>query len=207
MITNRSKTIGALAAVLLTLAATHANASVVSFQNPAGPNFFDWAGGALSEVLQLDVTLPPESQGAFQPWTIGQIQGTDGVGNLSTSSEIQIGGFGNAFAVGVDEGTLVPSGALWGPNGFIFHPLAPPPGTELLEGVETYLGLNLELSPNVFHYGWIGVTRTGNELDAFAWGYETEPGVPIAAGVPEPTTLVLFAVAGSLFIRRRRRFE
>jgi hypothetical protein len=34
----------------------------------------------------------------------------------------------------------------------------------------------------VFHYGWVGGVRTGNEFDAFAWGYETLPDTPIEAG-------------------------
>ena len=63
-------------------------------------------------------------------------------------------------------------------------------------GQDVYLGARLKL-PAQWHYGWIGVTRGGYyglELEAFAWGYETDPGVPIAAGIPEPGTLGMLAL-------------
>jgi hypothetical protein len=55
----------------------------------------------------------------------------------------------------------------------------------LPEGVETYLGVSFDLGAGT-QYGWIGVVRNAAMLDAFAWGYETDPGVPIAAGAWPP---------------------
>jgi hypothetical protein len=60
-----------------------------------------------------------------------------------------------------------------------------------------------------YHYGWISVVRHGNDFlqldfDAFAWGYETEPGVPIIAGIPAPGTLAALAF-GAVVTRRKRK--
>ena len=35
------------------------------------------------------------------------------------------------------------------------------------------------------HYGWIAVERDGLNLEAVAWGYETDEKTPIAAGSPQ----------------------
>jgi hypothetical protein len=74
-----------------------------------------------------------------------------------------------------------------------------------LAGQVRYLGLQMELNDSgVFNYGWVGV-RITNEADAtgevVGYGYQTLPGVPIAAGdVPEPGTIITAVLGGSLFI-------
>jgi hypothetical protein len=56
-----------------------------------------------------------------------------------------------------------------------------------------------------YHYGWIGVVWSGYEhFDACAWGYETEPGVGIIAGIPAPGTLAALAF-GAVVTRRGRK--
>ncbi len=62
---------------------------------------------------------------------------------------------------------------------------------------------------------WVRVVRTGMELDAFAWGYESEPGVSVAAGagaevnIPTASELGLFAMslgmlaAGAWVVKKR----
>ena len=76
--------------------------------------------------------------------------------------------------------------------------------TNLPEGVEPYLGIRFDLGGG-YQHSWLGVVHTGPELDAFAWGYETEVGVPIPAGVPEPGTLAALAVGAAALLGRRRR--
>lgn len=51
----------------------------------------------------------------------------------------------------------------------------------LPEGVETYLGVRFDLGKGT-QYGWIKVIRNWVEIDALAWGFETDPGVPIRVG-------------------------
>ncbi len=58
------------------------------------------------------------------------------------------------------------------------------------EGVPAYLGTAAGGSYCTYYnncqYGWIGVVRTGTELEAFAWGFESTPGTAINAGDPQP---------------------
>jgi MYXO-CTERM domain-containing protein len=58
----------------------------------------------------------------------------------------------------------------------------------------SYIGVRLTLADGI-HYGWIG----GN-----GWGYETESGVAVAAGAPEPSFLALPALAALPMLRRQR---
>ena len=98
---------------------------------------------------------------------------------------------------------MIPSGFTWNNQRYSQY-AGYGPETLLPEGTPTYLGLRFN-GPN-YQYGWIGVVRTSQQLEAFAWGYETEPGVPIAAGAPEPGSLALlaFGAAGVAGCRRRR---
>lgn len=211
---NRSKTIGALAVAVLTFAATHANASVVVHQNPPGPGHFDWTPGINQNgpnANWLDITLPASSQ----PGTASGLSSfgqEDFSGQASkilgvfAQTEIQIGNhpslvWPSAF------GELIPANPAppdhgWSENPFIDVP--PAFGTNFADGQEAYVGVRFDVGAG-FQHGWIGVVKNGLHLDAFAWGYETEPGVPIPAGVPEPTTLALVALgAGPLLLRTRR---
>jgi hypothetical protein len=100
-------------------------------------------------------------------------------------------------------GGLIPSG---GGTAFHYYGLAFYNGFSLIpESQDVYLGVCVNLS-SAWHYGWIGVNRDYYLLETFAWGYETEPGVPIAAGIPEPDTLAMLAlgfVAAGVANRRR----
>lgn len=67
-------------------------------------------------------------------------------------------------------------------------------------GERRYLGV---LTADGRH-GWIEVERTGGNLTAYSWAYETAPGVPITAGqVPAPGAAVLLGI-GTLTLRRNR---
>jgi hypothetical protein len=69
-----------------------------------------------------------------------------------------------------------------------------------LGGAVRYLGVKMDLqSTGLTTYGWIGIQIT-NEADAtgnvVGWGYQTS-GAPIAAGAPEPTSIMLGAIGGA----------
>lgn len=73
------------------------------------------------------------------------------------------------------------------------------------DGSPAYIGVRLTID-SAQHYGWIGLTNSSGFIDVFAWGYETEAGVGIAAGVPAPGTMGLLAVgAAGVFCRRGKR--
>ena len=87
-----------------------------------------------------------------------------------------------------------------------------------LGGDVRYLGVKMDLNNSdltnsgLINYGWIGI-RITNEADAtgevVGYAYETTPGVPIAAGVPEPGSLVLIGAMGCILLTRRfgKRFS
>jgi len=80
-------------------------------------------------------------------------------------------------------------------------------------GIPSYIGLRVDLGyGDGFRYGWVGVLWDPDApegfgyLDAFAWGYETQAGASIAAGVPAPSgvALLAFGAAGALSRKRTR---
>ena len=197
----------ALAAAAAIAAGTSAYASPLRFDNPAHgePGHFEWV--APSGLVWLDIT-----QGAgAQP----------GVGSLSAFGErlrVSMSTVSSPYGGGAESINISGAGTFlsphsagdWIPSGDVFrnvpniarhiygtfHTLLP-------EGVQTYLGVRFAEIYPLFNYGWIGGVRTGYEFEPFAWGYETEVGVPIPAGAPEPGTLALLAF-GALALGRRR---
>jgi hypothetical protein len=82
-----------------------------------------------------------------------------------------------------------------------------------LGGQVGYVGLQMELNNSGgFNYGWVGV-RITNEANAtgevVGWGYENVAGVPVGAGVPEPSSLLMALMGCAAFIGAflRRRFR
>jgi hypothetical protein len=194
-----------LAALIL---AAPAQADPIRFDNPAGPGHFVWYGGG-GTGIGLNVTLDAASQTGAPPGSpvpiFNQIEGSTSktVAGYATGYDLQVAGSPARFLVGVDYLDPIPSGYAWRYSGWMHHNNYPDQ-TQLPVGVETYLGLHFPLEDGT-HNGWIGVVMDSSyNLDAFAWGYETAPGVPIAAGVPEPGTLALLALGVMAALRRRR---
>ena len=173
-----------------------ANAEVVAFENPAPgePGHFDWgdASGTPSSSLRwLDVRLDSNSQPAgpysFLNAPASAFGQNDTLGGVFSSQAgpgqnggLESSGSSSYLLIGVDAGVLIPSGAPWTLFGGGYYAGY---GQELPAGEPIYLGVRFDLGSG-FQYGWIGVVMDPNDflLDVFAWGYETEPGVPIAAG-------------------------
>ena len=211
-------TILTAAAVLATVVAitAPADAAPIRFDNPTGPGHFEWNASPGQEFL--DILAGPNSQpGLSDAPGVFRRQNTNTgtlVRGAISSSQLQYvrldtsgGGFA-FFATGVDHLDPVPTTGIvdgFRALGFVFRPDVDPfPVSGFSEGEQSYLGVQFDLG-NGIQYGWIGLVRAGQEVDAFAWGYETEPGVPIAAGVPEPGTLSLLALGSADLLRRRRR--
>ncbi len=190
---SRSRTVGVPATILVAITAAHANAGIVAFENPPGPGHYDWAPPEGDLTHWLDVTMPASAQpsgGVGVPSSFRQeISGGTGsiLADVGTAG-IQRGGIHPAFAWDSGFGEQIPAEPplppdySWGEGSiFVFHPAL---GSNFPDGEAAYLGVRFDLDGggDEWQYGWIGVVRTGAGLDAFAWGYETEPGVPICAG-------------------------
>jgi len=195
----------ALAAAAALAAGTSTYATPVRFDNPVGVGHFDWPHDVGVVEKSLDISLPASAQpGDHSAATsfaqilgggVGTIYGFGGGRSVQTTD--------GYVMVGVSAAELIPTpGTMWSLYGGYTHL---PPGAPLLpENQETYLGVRFDLGGGS-QYGWIGVIRTGIELDAFAWGYETEPGVPIPAGAPEPGSLALLAFGAAGLLTHRNR--
>ncbi len=199
----------ALAAAAVIAAGTQAYASPVRFDNPAGAGHFDWNASAGHEALNIldDAASQPSGVlfdvGTFVRYSYPGYGETVEAGGPNRILGITISYYTRLS--GVDAGELIPPGApgaSFGGAGFIDVTYPGYEGSLLSEGQQTYLGVRFDQGGGN-QYGWIGVVRTGLELDAFAWGYETEVGVPVPAGAPEPGTLALLALGAGAALRRR----
>ncbi len=201
----------ACGALAVLAAGMQAHATPIRFDNPGHdePGHYHWAEVAPTQGF-LDVTLPADQQPVPDPGGPGTYNHPlDPSGNFSSVGKggpglgIEVGGLSGVFLVGLDFGQSIPSGLSWASQGFAYH-VAHPDLSEIDEGIETYLGVGFDLGAGD-QYGWLGVVRTGMELELFAWGYETEPGVSIIAGVPEPGTLAVLVLGGVVLAGCRRR--
>ena len=138
------------------------------------------------------IAAPPNANAFIIPLVYGDYIGPD----LETPAEWHgsdgSAGFVSCMAVGPDEILCL---GLWPP-----------------ESGTGYFGLRFYIDDNI-HYGWVMMdftefgTAGGNIV---GWGYETDPNIPIMAGVvPEPTTIVLVftGVIGMLLSRAKKRFR
>ena len=206
----------ALAAIVAVAVPTQVEASPIRFDNPphGEPGYYEWPTTMGDETHWLDITQPASAQPAPVGDRISFKQQhaasdsrivTDGT-PLPRDAEVEWGGLWGMFLTDVGEGTLIPSGLSWSGYGYIYYD-----GDywELEAGVPAWSGLRFDPGDG-WHYGWVEVVRDPDgtdpyALEALAWGYETEPGVPIPAGIPEPGSLALLALAAVAATTRRRQ--
>lgn len=173
------------------------------FDNPQhdAPGHFHWPPSGSSNWLNFFVGADGQPGVAGNPTTLRhRINRTLGFGSIDGSqSGIQVEAL-SGLLHGLDSNEMIPSGADWISNGTIFSNES---GTDLPEGVVQYIGFRFNLGTG-FQYGWVEGIRTGFEFDATAWGYETEIGVAVPAGAPEPGSLVMLAFGGIALLARRR---
>jgi hypothetical protein len=197
--------VGLVTGVVVLLMTVSTNAAVIQFQNPPGSEHFDWeeSGG---EPVWLDVMLPASEQGVSSPSALGQAaQAIGGACLMPAGGFVAVEGMLDMLAVGYPIGTTIDDTLFWFPFGTVLGLGVGGPPSAIPEGEECYVGFQFDLGPGP-QYAWVGVVRTGGFVDAFAWAYEDQPGVPIIAGVPEPGCFALFAIgAGALVSRRRRK--
>lgn len=216
-----NKTAKTLSVGVAIASGTQAYADAIRIENPPGPCHFDWAR-QLSENLRggvLDVTLQPTEQDIASPYPDAtgpsEFEHSAYMGFFSDSSRIVTAYYGYSGAA-VESVSLLACGQYYGSAYRVTSPAnelgVPDPAAMLSfegatnvipsynsycsplipEGAPTYLGIRFDLGAGT-QYGWIGVTRDGLALDAFAWGYETTPGASILPGEgtvqpgPDPT--------------------
>lgn len=232
---QRKRAAKALAAAGAIAGGTYAYAEPVCFENPphGEAGHFHWPSDATVHPF-LDITLPAVDQpGDYNdPTTVAHplVRGgtcgrfySYGVNGLRVQATAQSGYY--TFALGLNAGDVIPNPSgictfyddpfCFAASGFLHYP-----GYNYIEeGVAQYLGVTIGGPFCTYYdncqYGWIGVVRTGAEFEAFAWGFESDPGVPIEAGdcgpdVPAVTgygmiAMTLGALASGAWIFRKKR--
>ena len=189
----RRRAVKALAAAGAIAGGTQAYAEPLRFDNPAHgeAGHFHWVG-PIESYVWLDFANGADAQSVDRgPTTVGQrvfaayanLVG----GGIYDEVALQAGGDAypyRYFALGLGAGALIPdAGTYWRSTPtYIYYAGWPGPVNSMIpEGQAAYLGVKFDVG-NGTQYGWIGVVRTGIELEAFAWGFESNVGVPIAAG-------------------------
>jgi hypothetical protein len=220
--TTKARPSEVLAAAAAIAGGTQAYAEVIIFINPpeGEPGHFDWTldSDEFNLNVWLDITRPSTDQGGLVgPSSVGQIGSgfpfiitnfTSGGASVAT---VPGGYYGNytltrRFQAGAEIGA---ADAPFGSTSIHFHRRTSKYGSQTYTAFHQgklagYMGVRFsDVDGN--HYGWISVVRHFSSFDAFAWGYETEPGVPIVAGVPAPDTLAALAFGAALTGRRRKR--
>jgi hypothetical protein len=217
-----------LAAAAALAAGTQAYGEVVIFINPpeGEPGHFDWSWiqGPFPGTPEqwLDITRPSTDQdGGLGPSSVGQAFGYgSGVSNLTLGGASVVAfqyPWGGPYSTAMHSGETIDGGtgmfesharhAVYVQSGYGGDPHL---NSNFETGVPSYMGVRF-IDVDGYQYGWIGVVRHGNDqygldFDAFAWGHETEPGVPIVAGIPAPGTLAALAF-GAVVTRRGRKRE
>lgn len=198
-----------VAAAAAIAAGTSSYADVVRYDNlPPGSGYFDWPFAVLD--ITLPAEDQPGTLGA--PTTSYQNYFGDFYPTFSYQHTYQSGGgmrifsqgFNDRYAAPLDAGTMIGpdlanDGTFTAAATFEFaftacdiYYVGYPcycyyydceDGTRGLipEGVETYLGVRFTQTGGD-RFGWVKIIRQGAYVEALAWGFETEPGVPIAAG-------------------------
>jgi len=196
----------ALAAAAAIAAGTQVYADPIRYDNPpvGQPDHFDWATVGVYTGLDIMQGAGSQPAGGNDPSVFEQYVddgGDFGIVFAPTGGGVEVGGYWELFLSPVYPAghmtMMIPSGAPWGDHGYISYPDF---GSLLPEGARVYLGLTFALEDGP-HFGWINVARDNVELEAYAWGYETEPWVGISG--PEPGTLSILAFGAALVGSRR----
>jgi len=201
----------------LVACAPGADADIIHFVNPSPgqQGHYDWRWEPVAGWESwLDITAPATAQsGLASGSSVGQVFSTvpdessvynrNGAGaTIGCSSHFTFG----FTSTGYQFGSLIGFTNFWYLTG-VPHITDLGDGvsffTDIPDGSRRYLGVITATD----HRGWIEVERTGMNLTAYAWAYQTEPGVPIVAGqVPAPAAAAaVFGLAALLGNTGRRR--
>jgi len=206
-----------LATIAAALSASLALAVPLRFENPEGPDRIAW------ENFFVDITKPASEQPGDLLFSVRNavnftkdkaitimfsISPTGSVRLLGESSLLTPMEFGEL----IGPGGLTPNMA----GGGLFTTTIAP-GGDLSTEFRFPLGrwhigasISSPFGSEERHFGWYffdffegpdGIP----DVDLLAWGFETEPGVPVAAGAPAPGAAGAFVIAGAAFCLRRRR--
>ncbi|MHC4767252.1 MAG: hypothetical protein ACYTEI_00915 [Planctomycetota bacterium] len=215
--TTKVRPLDLLVAAAMIATGTQAYGEVIIFTNPpeGEPGHFDWPGW-------LDITRPStEQDGLAGPSSVGHVYDVSYDGDWEVLHNLTSGGASVAASTGFQFLTFtlpIGAGQQIGGDGLDFssesnHAAAwiiYDPYYYFVESffsgmASSYMAVRFS-DVDGYHYGWIKAARHYGwiDFDVFAWAYETEPDVPIIAGIPAPGTLAALAF-GAVVTRRGRK--
>ena len=180
-----------------------AHAHIVHFTNPApgNPAHYPWEVPIWGQdLVYLDITVGPGEQLNVENGnSIGQgIAHGFGWAAFIGGAAVAVNAPDELFLQSFMDGDSLAGHDYSTWSGFTGEPGKP----EFPEGERRYIGVQTATG----NYGWIEVERAGLSFTAYAWAYETEPGVVILAGqVPTPgaAAVLTLGVLGAT-VRRSR---
>jgi hypothetical protein len=196
-----------LAAAAAIAAGTQAYAEPIRFDNPA-PGGFGWGANRWLDITKAYWDQMPLEIG---PSKVGQLRASYNYYQYHIAKAFTSGGAdvvaSPTITKNLSQSTVVDGS--WQFSNHANHVVYSTGQhgtfvtTYFSNGSVGYMGVRF-LDVDGYHYGWISVVRYGLNFSAFAWGYETEPGVGIIAGIPAPGTLAALAF-GAVVTRRGRK--
>lgn len=142
--------------------------------------------------VTIEVDPPPDLGGPLTSFQLGALIGADMAFPLEFRSADH---FGDGF---VEEGELLGISIVICFDSCSYTPFA---------AGRAYAGFEFERN-GLKHYGYFDLSGAPNSrgVTLYGWGWETEPGTPIAAGaIPEPSTAAY--VGGSAFLLLQRNAQ